>query len=95
MDNKYPIENEYVKCVVQINGFSGPHPRVLSIRWVRSGQGGVTPTLEEVIENVVEEILRERVEEGSQETVIQVVFEEIEVVVEEEAVRAFYSNKGA
>ena len=30
MDIKYPIENEYMKCVLQINGFSGPHPRVWS-----------------------------------------------------------------
>ena len=26
MDIKYPIENEYMKCVLQINGFSGPSP---------------------------------------------------------------------
>ena len=24
MDIKYPIENKYMKCVLQINGFSGP-----------------------------------------------------------------------
>ena len=28
MDIKYPIENEYMKCVLQINGFSGPRPQV-------------------------------------------------------------------
>ena len=28
MDIKYPIENEYMKCVLQINGFNGPRPRV-------------------------------------------------------------------
>ena len=27
MDIKYPIEIEYMKCVLQINGFSGPRPR--------------------------------------------------------------------
>ena len=42
-----------------------------------------SPTLDEVIENVMEEVLRERVEEGIQETTIEVVHEEIEVVVEE------------
>ena len=26
MDIKYPIEIEYMKCVLQINEFSGPHP---------------------------------------------------------------------
>ena len=40
------------------------------------------------------EVLRERAEEGSQETAIEVVPEEIEVVVEEGEARAFYSNKG-
>ena len=54
-----------------------------------------SPTLDEVIENVVDEVLRGRVEEGSQETTIEVVLEEIEVVVEEEEAKAFYSNKGA
>ena len=54
-----------------------------------------SPTLEEVIENVVKEVLRERAEEGSQETAIEVVPKEIEVVVEEGEARAFYSNKGA
>ena len=48
-----------------------------------------------MIENVVEEVLRERVEEESQETTIEVVLEEIEVVVEEGEVRVFYFNKGA
>ena len=40
MDIKYPIENEYMKCVLQINGFSGLRPRVRSCRQVGSGQGG-------------------------------------------------------
>ena len=39
MDIKYPIENEYMKCVVQINGFSGPHPRVRSNRRVGRVKG--------------------------------------------------------
>ena len=30
MDIKYPIEIEYIKCVLQINGLSGPCPRVRS-----------------------------------------------------------------
>ena len=40
MDIKYLIETKYMKCVLQINGFSGPHPRVRSNRRVGSGQGG-------------------------------------------------------
>ena len=40
MDIKYTIENKYMKCVLQINGFSGPRPRILSSRRVGSGQGG-------------------------------------------------------
>ena len=43
----------------------------------------------------MEEVLREMGEEGSQETTIEVVLEEIEVVVEEREARDFYSNKGA
>ena len=38
MDIKYPIENEYMKCVLQINGFSGPRPQVRSnhrVGWVK------------------------------------------------------------
>ena len=54
-----------------------------------------SPTLEKVIENVVKEFIRERAEEGSQETAIEVVPKEIEVVVEEGEAKAFYSNKGA
>ena len=54
-----------------------------------------SPTLDEVIENVVEEFLRERAKEASQEPAIEVIPMEIEVVVEEGEVRAFYSNKGA
>ena len=52
-------------------------------------------TLDEVIQNVVEEVLRERAEKWSQETAIEVVPEEMEVVVEEGEDRAFYSNKRA
>ena len=51
-------------------------------------------TLDEVIGNVVEEVLRERVQEGNQETDLEVVPEEIEVVVEKGEAKAFYSNKG-
>ena len=40
MNIKYLIENEYMKCVLQINGFSGPCPWVRSNR--RIGLGGVT-----------------------------------------------------
>ena len=40
MDIKYPIKTKYMKCVLQINGFSGPCPRVQSNRRVGSGQGG-------------------------------------------------------
>ena len=41
MDIKYPIENEYMKCVLQINGFNGPCP------WVGLGRvrGGATVPL--------------------------------------------------
>ena len=40
MDIKYLIENEYMKCVLQINGFSGPRPWVQSNRRVGSSRGG-------------------------------------------------------
>ena len=40
MDIKYPIENEYMKCVLKINGFSGPCPRVRSNRQGGGGGGG-------------------------------------------------------
>ena len=40
MDIKYLIENKYIKCVLQINGFSGPRPRVWSNRRVNGGEGG-------------------------------------------------------
>ena len=53
-----------------------------------------SPTLDEVIENVVEEVMRERAEEGNQETALEVVPKEIEVMVEEGEARAFYSNNG-
>ena len=42
-----------------------------------------SPTINKVIENVVEEVLRERADEGNQETALEVVPEEIEVVMEE------------
>ena len=54
-----------------------------------------SPTLDEVIGNVVEEILRERAEEESQETAFKVVLEEIEVVVEKGESMAVYYNKKA
>ena len=54
-----------------------------------------SPTLDEVIGNVVEEVLRERAEEENQEIVLEVMPEDIEVVVEEGEAKAFYSNKGA
>ena len=53
-----------------------------------------SPTIDEVIENVVEEVLRERAEEGNQETALEVVLKEIEVVMEDGEAKAFYSNKG-
>ena len=43
----------------------------------------------------MEEVLREKAKEGGQETPIEVVPKEIEVVVEEGEARAFYSNRGA
>ena len=55
----------------------------------------IFPTLDEVIGNVVEEVMRERAEEGNQETALEVVPEEIEVMVEEGETQAFYSEKGA
>ena len=44
MDIKYPNENNYMKCVLQINGFSGPRPLVRSNCLVGSGRvrGGAT-----------------------------------------------------
>ena len=54
-----------------------------------------SPTLDEVIGNVVEDVLREKAEEQNQGIVLKVVPEEIEVVVEEGEAKAFYSNKGA
>ena len=61
-----------------------------------------SPTLDEVIGNVVEEVLREkaeepqreRAEEGSQDTALEVMLGDIEVVVEEREAMAFYSDKG-
>ena len=53
-----------------------------------------SPTLDEVIGNMVEEVLRYVVEEGNQETALTVVPEEIKVVVEKGYVRAFYFYKG-
>ena len=40
MDIKYRIKNEYMKCVLQINGFSGLRPRVRSSRRVGLSRGG-------------------------------------------------------
>ena len=40
MDIKYHIENEYIKCVLQIHGFSGLRTRVWSSHWVGSKGGG-------------------------------------------------------
>ena len=37
MDIKYPIENEYMKCFLQINEFIGSRPRVRSSYRVESG----------------------------------------------------------
>ena len=54
-----------------------------------------SPTLDEMIGNVVDEVLRERVKEGIQETAIEAVPKEIEMVVEEGEGRAFYSHNGA
>ena len=42
-----------------------------------------SPTLDEVIGNVVDEVLQEKAEEESQETTLKVIPEEIKVVVEE------------
>ena len=42
---------------------------------------------------MVEEVFRDRADEWNQETALKVVPREIEVVVEEGGVRAFYSNK--
>ena len=44
MDIKYPIKNKHIKCVLQIDEFSGPRPWVRSSRRVgrvRKGGGGV------------------------------------------------------
>ena len=57
-----------------------------------------SPTLDEVVGNIIEEGLRERAEQENQETVPEEVrqeAEEIEVEVEVEEARAFYSKKGA
>ena len=62
-----------------------------------------SPTLDEVIGNVVENVLRERAKEAqgerpkeeSQETALEVVPEEITMVVEEGEAVVFYFNKGA
>ena len=62
-----------------------------------------SPTLDDVIGNLVEEILQERnkevqremAREENQENAIEVMPEEIEVGVEEREARAFYSHKGA
>ena len=62
-----------------------------------------SPTLVEVIGNVVDEILQERADEveremtgeGNQEKALEVMPKEIEVVVEDGEAKAFYSHKGA
>ena len=62
-----------------------------------------SPTLDEVIGDVVEEILQERVDEvekemegeENQENALEVVPKEIEVVVEEGESRVFYYHKGS
>ena len=57
-----------------------------------------SPTLDEVVGNIVEEVLRDRVEQENQEIVLEEVrqeTEENEVKVEPGDARAFYSNKGA
>ena len=38
MDIKYHIENNYMKCVLQISGISGPRPLVRSNCLVGSGR---------------------------------------------------------
>ena len=53
-----------------------------------------SPTLEEMIGNIVEEVLREKAGERNQETILEIVPEEMEIEVEVGKVRAFYSNKG-
>ena len=53
-----------------------------------------SPNLDKVIGSVVEKVLRERVEQGNQESVLEVVLEEMEIEVEEGEARAFYSRKG-
>ena len=45
MDIKYHIENKYMKWVLQINGFSGPRPRVRSSLSGRVRSGGATIVL--------------------------------------------------
>ena len=53
-----------------------------------------SPTLDEVIGNVVEEVLRERGEDGNQETTLEVVLEEMEIEIKAGETRSFYSNNG-
>ena len=56
MDIKYSIENEYMKCVLQINRFSGSHPQVRSSCRVGSGQesGGARQMKRDVFGPVVQ-----------------------------------------
>ena len=58
-----------------------------------------SPTLDEVVGNIVKEVLRERTKQENQEIVhaeeVREEAEEIEVEVETGETRAFYSNKGA
>ena len=53
-----------------------------------------SPTLEEIIGNIVEEVLREKAEERNQETILEIVPKEMEIEVEVGEARAFYSNNG-
>ena len=57
-----------------------------------------SPTLDEVVENIVEEVLRERVEQQkNRETIPEEVgqeTEEIEVEIEAGDARGFYSDRG-
>ena len=49
MDIKYPIENKYMECVLQINRFSGLRPWVRSNCRVGSGQGRGGDRFEEMV----------------------------------------------
>ena len=51
--------------------------------------------MEEILQERAEEVQREMVGEENQENAFEVVPEEIELVVDDGEVRAFYSHKGA